>query len=113
MIALAFNSSTWEEAGRFLSSRPSWSTKWVQGQPGLYRETLSQKKKNQNFTLTMDKQSKQNLDREIMVHNGANRYYEPNGFKRYLKNSWPPTQRNMSFSQHLMELFPKLTKTWS
>jgi hypothetical protein len=27
MIALAFNSSTWEEAGRFLSSRPSWSTK--------------------------------------------------------------------------------------
>jgi hypothetical protein len=43
----AFNSSTCEaEAGRFLSSRPAWSTKWVPGQPGLHRETLSRKKKN-------------------------------------------------------------------
>jgi hypothetical protein len=42
----AFNPSTWEaEAGRFLSSRPAWSTEWVPGQPGLHRETLSQKKK--------------------------------------------------------------------
>ena len=40
----AFNPSTWEaEAGRFLSSRPAWSTKWVPGQPGLHREILSQK----------------------------------------------------------------------
>jgi hypothetical protein len=31
------------EAGRFLSSRPAWSTKWVPGQQGLYKETLSQK----------------------------------------------------------------------
>jgi hypothetical protein len=38
--------STWEaEAGRFLSSKPAWSTEWVPGQPGLHRETLSQKKK--------------------------------------------------------------------
>jgi hypothetical protein len=28
------------EAGGFLSSRPAWSTKWVPGQPGQYRETL-------------------------------------------------------------------------
>jgi hypothetical protein len=42
MVVHAFNPSTWEaEAGRFLSSRPAWSTKWVPGQPGLYRETLS------------------------------------------------------------------------
>jgi hypothetical protein len=35
--------SSWEaEAGRFLSSRLAWSTKWVPGQPGLHRETLSQ-----------------------------------------------------------------------
>jgi hypothetical protein len=48
MVVHAFNPSTWEaEAGRFLSSRPAWSTKWVPGQPGLYKETLSQKK-NQN-----------------------------------------------------------------
>jgi hypothetical protein len=42
----AFNPSTWEaEAGGFLSSRPAWSTECVPGQPGLHRETLSQKKK--------------------------------------------------------------------
>ena len=41
-----FNPSTQEsEAGRFLSLRRAWSTKWVPGQPGLYRETLSRKTK--------------------------------------------------------------------
>ena len=46
-MAHAFNPSTWEaEAGRFLSSRPAWSTEWVLGQPGLYRETLSRKTNN-------------------------------------------------------------------
>jgi hypothetical protein len=45
VVAHAFNPSTWEaEAGGFLSSRPAWSTKRVPGQPGLHRETLSQKK---------------------------------------------------------------------
>jgi hypothetical protein len=38
VVAHAFNPSTWEaEAGRFLSSRPAWST-GLPGQPGLYRE---------------------------------------------------------------------------
>jgi hypothetical protein len=42
----AFNPSTrGAEAGGFLSSRPAWSTKWVPGQPGLHRETLSWKNK--------------------------------------------------------------------
>jgi hypothetical protein len=46
MLAHAFNPSTWEaEADGFLSSRPAWSTKRVPEQPGLYRETLSQKQK--------------------------------------------------------------------
>ena len=41
-----FNSSTQEaEAGRSLSLRPAWSTEWVSGQPGIYREILSQEKK--------------------------------------------------------------------
>jgi hypothetical protein len=45
-MAHTFNPSTWEaEAGGFLSSRPAWSTKWDPGQPGLHRETLSQKRK--------------------------------------------------------------------
>jgi hypothetical protein len=48
-VAHAFNPSTLEaETGRFLSSRPAWSTKGVPGQPGLHRETLSRKKKS-NF----------------------------------------------------------------
>jgi hypothetical protein len=48
VVAHVFNPNTREaEAGRFLSSRPAWSTKWVPGQPGLHRETLSQKKQQQ------------------------------------------------------------------
>ena len=44
----AFNLSTQEsEADRFLSSRPAWSTKWIPGQPGLYRETLPWKTNKQ------------------------------------------------------------------
>ena len=50
VVAHAFNPSTWEaEAGRFLSLRPAWSTKWVPGQPGLHRETLSQKNQKSNI----------------------------------------------------------------
>jgi len=46
MVVHTFNPSTQEaEAGRFLSSRPAWPTKWVPGQPGLYRETLYRKTK--------------------------------------------------------------------
>ena len=33
------------EASGSLSSSPAWSTEQVPGQPGLHRETLSQKKK--------------------------------------------------------------------
>jgi hypothetical protein len=44
VVAHTFNPSTWEaEAGGFPSSRPAWSKKSVPGQPGLHRETLSQK----------------------------------------------------------------------
>ena len=58
MVAHTYNPSTWEpEAGRFLSSRPAWSTKWVPGQPGLYRETLSRK--------TKKKKKKKELGRKL------------------------------------------------
>jgi hypothetical protein len=58
MVAHAFNSNTLEaETGGSLSSRAAWYTKWLPGQPGLHRETLSQKaeqnKANQNKTLVM------------------------------------------------------------
>jgi hypothetical protein len=56
IVAHAFNPSTREaEACGILSSRPAWSTEWVPGQPGLHRETLSQKtkkkKKKKDFYL--------------------------------------------------------------
>jgi hypothetical protein len=53
MVANTFNPSTQEaEAGRFLSSRPVWSTKWVPEQPRLHRETCLEKQnktKNPGF----------------------------------------------------------------
>jgi hypothetical protein len=55
MVAHAFNPSTREaEAGGFLSSRPAWSTEWVPGQPGLYRETLSRKTKKKKSLYPFD-----------------------------------------------------------
>jgi hypothetical protein len=61
VVAHAFNLSTWEaETGRFLSSRPAWSTKWVPGQPGLHRETLSWKRNNKKFSLTLKHKQNQN-----------------------------------------------------
>jgi hypothetical protein len=49
VVAHTFNPSTQEaEASGFLSLWPSWSTKWVPGQPELYRETLSRKNKQTN-----------------------------------------------------------------
>ena len=46
MVMHAFNSSTQKaEADRSQSSRPAWSAKQVLRQPGLHKETSSQKKK--------------------------------------------------------------------
>jgi hypothetical protein len=57
VVAHAFNPSTWEaEAGGCLNSRPAWSKEWVPGQPGLHRETMSQKKQKQK--------QKQNLEKD-------------------------------------------------
>ena len=50
VVAHAFKPSTWEaEASGFLSLRQVWSTELDPGHPGLYRETLSQKKNSMNF----------------------------------------------------------------
>jgi hypothetical protein len=48
LVGHTFKPSTLEaEAGGSLSPRPAWSTEWVPGQPGLHKETLSQKTKKQ------------------------------------------------------------------
>jgi hypothetical protein len=55
----AFNPNTREaEAGRFLSSKPAWSTKWVPGQLGLHRETLSRK----------TKKKKKKKKKDLLIH---------------------------------------------
>ena len=52
VVAHTYNPSTWEvETNGFLSLRPAWSTEWDPGQPGVYRETLPQKKKNVSLHL--------------------------------------------------------------
>jgi hypothetical protein len=64
VVVHTFNPSNWEEeAGGFLSLRPAWATEWVPGQPGLYRETLSQKTKTkqQNKTKQTNKQKTKSM----------------------------------------------------
>ena len=68
MVAYTFNPSTQEaEAGGFLSSRPAWSTEWVPGQPGLYRETLSRNKTKQNKTKQTKQKQKANKQKKSGV----------------------------------------------
>jgi hypothetical protein len=63
VVAHAFNPSTLEaEAGGFLSSRPAWSTKEFPGQPGLYRETLSRKKKLTKLLMIFSKLTSYDID---------------------------------------------------
>jgi hypothetical protein len=69
VVVHAFNPSTWEtEAGGFLNSRPARSTKWVPGQPGLYRETLSRKTKTKKQK-TKNKQTNKKLPNPIFNRN--------------------------------------------
>ena len=69
VVTHAFDPSTWEaEVGRFLSSRPAWSTEWVPWQPGLYRETLSQKQTNDKDEMLVLKQQTTGLESVTQVH---------------------------------------------
>jgi hypothetical protein len=71
VVAHAFNLSTLEaEAGRFLSSRPAWSIKWVLGQSGLYRETLSQKTKGKQKEKNLKGQKQTKEKNLYSIHSG-------------------------------------------
>jgi hypothetical protein len=51
VVAHSFHLSTREaEAGRFLSSRPAWSTELVTGQPELYREKKERERQKRQKT---------------------------------------------------------------
>ena len=48
VVEHAFNPRTWEaEAGKFLSSRPTWSTEWVPGQQGYKEKPCLEKKERE------------------------------------------------------------------
>jgi hypothetical protein len=82
VVAHAFNPSTREaEAGRFLSSRPAWSTKWVPVQPGLSRETLSQKKKKKTKKKTKTKKTKK-TKKQKKKQKPKNKQKKPNQNKK-------------------------------
>jgi hypothetical protein len=68
VVAHGFNPSTREaEAGRFLSLRPAWSTKWAPGQPGLYK----------NPVLKMEKKK---VDSTVHVYNSCAKGQKPGCF---------------------------------
>ena len=74
VVLHAFNPSTREaEAGGFLSSRPAWSTKWVVGQPGLHRETLSREKKKKKSP----KNARLNLRQFVNFQKDDHFHYKP------------------------------------
>jgi hypothetical protein len=82
VVAHVFDPSTWEaEAGRVLSSRPTWSSEWVLGQSGLYRETLSRNKQTNKKTTPPKKQKqkkkKQNKDLLAKENNPNNPQEKP------------------------------------
>jgi predicted nuclease of restriction endonuclease-like (RecB) superfamily len=63
VVELACNPSIMKaETGRSLRPRPAWSTEQIPGQPGLHRETLSQKNKTNKKQKTnkQKKKTKQN-----------------------------------------------------
>jgi hypothetical protein len=74
MVVHTLNPSTWEaEAGEFLSSRPAWTTEWVPGQPGLYRKTLSQKKKQKTKNKQTNKSTLQGFVKNYWICNPIGR----------------------------------------
>jgi hypothetical protein len=90
MVAHAFNPSTWEaEAGGFLSSWPALSTEWVPGQPGLHRETLSQKKKKKWNKKT--EESKRYISKEF-PHKAENGQLWKTSWKLLLSHTTPAHQ---------------------
>jgi hypothetical protein len=68
VAAHTFNPSTQEaEAGGFLSSRPTWSIKWVPGQPGLHRKSLSWKTNKQTNKQNIQQQQKQEQKKSHLI----------------------------------------------
>jgi hypothetical protein len=60
VVAHAFNPNTREaKAGRFLSSRPAWSTKWFQDSQGYTGKLCLEKQKNKKNKKNKKKKKKE------------------------------------------------------
>jgi hypothetical protein len=69
VVVHAFNPSTREaEAGRFLSSRPAWSTKWVPGRKTLSQKTQKKNKKQKNKNKKKTKKNPKLWDPPTTTH---------------------------------------------
>jgi hypothetical protein len=78
VVVHIFNSSTWKaEAGGSLSSRPPWSTKWVPGQPGIHRETLSGKQSKQQIKAKPNQKllRKYKVSHTLLGHSVPSRFF--------------------------------------
>jgi hypothetical protein len=93
-----FNPNTWEaEAGRFLSLRPAWSTEWVPGQPGLYRETLSRKTKKSKRRKKKEKRKKKKEKRKKKKRKRKKEKGKRKGKERKKRNSYSEQSVNTLF----------------
>ena len=103
VVAHAFNPSTREgETGRSLSSRPTWSTEWVPGQPGLHREALSQNKQTNKLT----------FKNPTCVYSYLLRHYPPpylQQFKKYFFS--PPLLNSHIFATLRIPITSTITQT--
>ena len=88
------------EADIFLSSRPSWSTEWVRGHPGLHRETLSWKTTTTNKT--KQNKTKQNKTQTTPIQTKPNQT-KPNQTKqKQNKTKQNKTKQNKTKQQMAM-----------
>jgi hypothetical protein len=106
VVVHAFDSSTWEaEAGGFLSSRPAWSTEWVPGQPGLHRETLSQKQKQKQ------KQNKQTKNPEAGDSLGSFKHRQLN-WATHLQPLSQPGNSSRLMRHCVFQFLPEQFMSW-
>ena len=79
--------------GRCISElRSAWSTKWVPGQPGLHRDTLSRKTKTKtktkNKTTKTNKQTNKKPKKNNKTKQNKTKQNKTKGMKNFQENWW-------------------------
>ena len=94
-----FNPSTWEaEEGRFLSLRLAWYAMWFPGKLGIYRETLSLKKRKKKKRKRKENKKERENEGE-KKHRIWNEHSLFKGFNKVLiVGVWEEKEKVSSFS---------------